>query len=192
MAGICREIERELATPAGRVSPAALAGHLDDCPACARIAARARAVDDAWSATTPDEPTEPAWDSAWARVALALDTPEPAVLPMVARRGAARLAWIGLAMAAVAVVALTLTLSSGPATRTSVDQVAQVDLPAGEISFLRLDARGGVTVQSVREREVGLGNDIFNAMESEAVPSLAVREVGPADNLFSAPRTLAD
>jgi hypothetical protein len=189
MTGICREIERELATPAGRVSPAAMAGHLDDCPACSRIAARARAIDAAWLATRPDEPTETAWDAAWASVALALDAPEPAVLPMAGRRGSGRLAWIGLAAAAAAVLGLTLT---GPPAQVAVAQVDQVELPAGEISFLRFDERGGVTVQAVAEHEVGLGNDIFNAMESEAVPSLAVREVGPADTLFNAPRTQAD
>jgi hypothetical protein len=199
MARICREIEQELATPTGRVSPVTMAAHLDACSACARIAARARTIDAAWLATRPDEPAESAWDATWAGVALALEAPEPAVLTMAGRRGAGRLAWIGLAAAAAAVLALTLNVPSKqvlklPPAQVAVAQVDQLELPAGETSFLRFDDRGALTVQPVKEGEagVGLGNDIFNFMESAAVPSLAVREAGPAENLFNVPRNLAD
>jgi hypothetical protein len=155
----CEEVIGELAAPTGEPDQTAMAEHLAGCPACARWARRAAWLDALWEATSPPEPSPAAWDSAWATIAQALESPapvaagssvvagpsrngrsakvvaHPAPAQPAARRPAWRLApvaWIGLAQAAAILIALILVgRTPDPSQIPQNLPIAQKNIPPG-------------------------------------------------------------
>jgi hypothetical protein len=73
----CDEVINELAVPADNRERAALAEHLARCPACAATARKFAALDRAWDATRPSEPSSDRWDAVWDRIVSSLDVSVP-------------------------------------------------------------------------------------------------------------------
>ena len=74
----CDEVIRELAVPTDDRDGTALAEHLAGCPSCVAWARRAALLDRLWEATRPPEPSPEAWDSVWANINQALQSPADA------------------------------------------------------------------------------------------------------------------
>ena len=71
----CDEVIRELAVPTDDRDGIVLAEHLAGCPSCAAWARRAALLDQLWDVTRPPEPSPQAWDSVWANITQALQSP---------------------------------------------------------------------------------------------------------------------
>ena len=69
----CEDVIRELAAPSDGKASAALAEHLENCPACAEWSARMASFDRLWAQTGPAEPTDVQWNAVWNLISLNLD-----------------------------------------------------------------------------------------------------------------------
>jgi hypothetical protein len=185
----CVDVIRELAGLTGAVEPADVAEHLAHCPGCASWARRNGALDQLWEATRPSTPSGETWDSAWSRIAEALDRePAPELLPMQApaasrsRRSLVLAFWLAQAAAAAAVLIAVLvhTPAGRPGADVSQLPVAspntvkyQVECEQGELLVIRFDNRGSVKTTDLALNEsparVDSAFEALNDFEGNAV-----------------------
>lgn len=74
----CDEVIRELSVPTDDRDPAALAGHLANCPSCACWSKRDAEFRHLWDATRPVNPPPQIWDAMWSQISSSLDSTTPA------------------------------------------------------------------------------------------------------------------
>ncbi len=123
----CDDLIRELASPTGALSPAAMAGHLADCPACARWSNQAARFDQIWEATRPAEPTSAELDALWAKASVALEARPAATAPL---RLVPRQHWLKptLILAQAAAILVAAGFYWQRSIRVEPTQVAQVEV----------------------------------------------------------------
>lgn len=168
----CDEITRELAAPAGRVEPSALAAHLAACPACAEFSRGRDRLDRLWDATRPPLPTPGSFDAVWTEVARAAD----AAPALPSRRPHAfrprTIAAAVLAQAAALLVA-ALVLQDHPAPQQPEIPIAQVpkmvEIAEGQIAIISVDGRDADTfVDASTEGTIAPDLDLLNEFEAMA------------------------
>ena len=89
----CDDLIRELASPTGTLPPAAMAGHLASCPACAEWSSRAARLDRIWEATRPPEPSIQDSTPSGRAASAALDAPSVGRDPVLQGPGRRRGRW---------------------------------------------------------------------------------------------------
>jgi hypothetical protein len=119
----CEDLTQELACPTGAWTPAEMAGHLADCPSCARWSRQAARFDQIWEETRPLEPSSALLDTLWASASVALETRPPLRLKGTDRRDSIRRISI-LAVAAAILLAVGIL-----STRKNSTELAQGDRP---------------------------------------------------------------
>ena len=88
----CDDVIRQLGGQTADELPAALAGHIAGCAACAEWAKCASQLDRLWEATRAPEPPLEAWDQVWDHIAASLDSSTPmhvehSMVPTESRNG---------------------------------------------------------------------------------------------------------
>ena len=174
----CRDVTRELAAPNGALDAAELARHLESCPRCAERAEQAERFDRLWEATRPVEPPG-GFDAIWADVTRALDAPQPSAEDRPAairarRRRRLVIAIVGLAQAAVLLVAVTVILRHRPqgpeiarVEPTKDIPVTRVDIDPMQTVFIQVDPGLQLVVRAEDNNSMD-DLDVLNTMEALA------------------------
>ena len=190
----CSEIEREIATPDGRVAPEALARHLAVCAPCAAFDSASRRLDRILATTRPAEPTTADFERTWAGVtaivgaeSIGEEVPvvlrlEPATVAPLRGRGR-WVAGLGLGLAAAAAILLTVRPFGAnpvhaprqgptePAPPPFLAMVETYEFDQGSTAIIRIGP-DSPTIEyrepvDVSETEtVWAANDIWNHMET--------------------------
>jgi hypothetical protein len=176
----CQDLNRELMTPTGTLSPGEMADHLATCRACAERSRRSDRFDRIWEATRPPEPSTQALDTLWARASAALDAPEPAVIPFPkARTGRSRWAVVAFlaAQAATVLVAASFLFRNdvGNDGQVASASLAMVVANVDQTLIVRIDDDGHRVENLDDSQQFAFASmadatphDVFSALESMA------------------------